>query len=519
MLITSNQENVRSLIKPLSTTSPAAIAAVQMVTPNKLSSLLLKRGPLAIRHITQTLSEEIPSFKDLSSSKQRRLIMSVMESGDESNNVVFEKIGWGQWNAKIVNENENFIDIRSLTNLNNAKIKDMISQESQKRRRKNNSNLQQQQTFTASSKNVSVTQLKNCINEIENSKNPTTIVEKEEIDDNKYSHNIKLIEQSSPKKRFKQLSCENGKHFNNDKDEDDDRVQNLPIDENKYDADVDLGDGEPVDDEDYEYDRNHNIKIHSRPFIKKEFEHEENNEIEDIDLYNIQNNLEFMPHVNPNAYYTFTNVSRVRKPTIVLSDSNLLSKDLEKAFLFQRKVKQLGKYQPNKNLTRKGHNRQHNSNTIPSNNNNNTNDNDNINNDNHNNEDKPKFYTTTSGTQKLSKRRLSISKESSIRSTLYFAKNKNKIKSKNNQSCLNNDIPRFHQVRKNIDTDINKSFHSETDEEDWATIGAISLRNPKKNELKLIADPKENEEDSNKNKNSVSFDENNAACLLLSLKS
>lgn len=79
--------------KPISTSSPAGLAAAQRVTPGKLSTLLLEKGPLAIRHITQTLCLDIPCFKNLSSSKQRRLIMSAMESGDKEKSVVFEKIG------------------------------------------------------------------------------------------------------------------------------------------------------------------------------------------------------------------------------------------------------------------------------------------------------------------------------------------------------------------------------------------------------------------------------------------
>ncbi|CCE61221.1 hypothetical protein TPHA_0A01380 [Tetrapisispora phaffii CBS 4417] len=115
--------------KPLSTTSPEAIAAGKLVTPTRLSELLLTKGPLAIRYITNTLSADIPSFKDLSLSKQRRLIMSVLEAGDETNNVVFEKIGWGQWTAKKVEDPAAFINIRNSTNINNSKIKETIIQE------------------------------------------------------------------------------------------------------------------------------------------------------------------------------------------------------------------------------------------------------------------------------------------------------------------------------------------------------------------------------------------------------
>ncbi|EJS42337.1 stb3p [Saccharomyces arboricola H-6] len=124
--------------KPISTSSPAGLAAAQRVTPGKLSALLLEKGPLAIRHITQTLCLDIPCFKDLSSSKQRRLIMSAMESGDKERSVVFEKIGWGQWSAKKVDP-ANFDKELEATNFANSKVKDLISQESQ-RRKSNNSN-------------------------------------------------------------------------------------------------------------------------------------------------------------------------------------------------------------------------------------------------------------------------------------------------------------------------------------------------------------------------------------------
>lgn len=114
--------------KPISTSSPAAVAAAQQVTPIKLSQLLLKTGPLAIRFITQALAEEIPSFKDLSASKQRRLIMGALEAGDQESSVIFAKIGWGQWSARKV-ESHLFIKERELTNIANSKVKDIISQE------------------------------------------------------------------------------------------------------------------------------------------------------------------------------------------------------------------------------------------------------------------------------------------------------------------------------------------------------------------------------------------------------
>lgn len=81
----------------LSTSSPEALRVAAEITPTRLANLLIRKGPLAIRLITAQLSIEVPGFELLSLSKQRRLIMAAMEQEDRTNNVVFEKIGWGQW--------------------------------------------------------------------------------------------------------------------------------------------------------------------------------------------------------------------------------------------------------------------------------------------------------------------------------------------------------------------------------------------------------------------------------------
>lgn len=81
----------------LSTSSPEALRVAAEITPTRLANLLIRKGPLAIRLITAQLSIEVPGFELLSLSKQRRLIMAAMEQEDPKNNVVFEKIGWGQW--------------------------------------------------------------------------------------------------------------------------------------------------------------------------------------------------------------------------------------------------------------------------------------------------------------------------------------------------------------------------------------------------------------------------------------
>ncbi|WPK26872.1 hypothetical protein PUMCH_004237 [Australozyma saopauloensis] len=86
----------------LSTLSPEALRVAAEITPTRLANLLIRKGPLAIRLITAQLSVEVPGFELLSLSKQRRLIMAAMEQEDPTNNVVFEKIGWGQWAVRKV---------------------------------------------------------------------------------------------------------------------------------------------------------------------------------------------------------------------------------------------------------------------------------------------------------------------------------------------------------------------------------------------------------------------------------
>lgn len=86
----------------LSTSSPAGIAAAAAVTPDKLAKLLLTQGPLAIRHLTSHLATQIPGFAQLSLSKQRRLIIAALDNGDPITGCVFEKVGWGQWAARHV---------------------------------------------------------------------------------------------------------------------------------------------------------------------------------------------------------------------------------------------------------------------------------------------------------------------------------------------------------------------------------------------------------------------------------
>lgn len=89
-------------VTKLSTSSPEAIKVALEITSTRLANLLIRKGPLPIRSITGQLSVEVPGFEMLSLSKQRRLIMAAMDQIDPENNVVFEKIGWGQWAVRKV---------------------------------------------------------------------------------------------------------------------------------------------------------------------------------------------------------------------------------------------------------------------------------------------------------------------------------------------------------------------------------------------------------------------------------
>ncbi|CEP61388.1 Stb3p LALA0_S03e01750g [Lachancea lanzarotensis] len=103
-----------------------------LVSPAKISELLLSEGPLAIRFITKALCKQMPGFAELSASKQRRLIMAALEMGDRTSCVVFTKIGWGHWSATKVENAADFDKEREATNIANSKIKDLMSQERRK---------------------------------------------------------------------------------------------------------------------------------------------------------------------------------------------------------------------------------------------------------------------------------------------------------------------------------------------------------------------------------------------------
>lgn len=86
---------------PVGTITPALLAK------HHLPDILLNHGPLAIRHITGYLTTSVPGFAGIPPAKARRLVVGALEgrgSGREGGgldgDVVFEKVGWGRWDAR-----------------------------------------------------------------------------------------------------------------------------------------------------------------------------------------------------------------------------------------------------------------------------------------------------------------------------------------------------------------------------------------------------------------------------------
>lgn len=83
----------------------AGVINHNMLAKHHLPDILLTHGPLAIRHIMSYLNGTVPGFSRISSAKARRLIVAALESrsneaGIPEGEVVFEKVGWGRWDAR-----------------------------------------------------------------------------------------------------------------------------------------------------------------------------------------------------------------------------------------------------------------------------------------------------------------------------------------------------------------------------------------------------------------------------------
>jgi hypothetical protein len=86
--------------------------SVGAITPGMLAKyhlpdILLIHGPLAIRHVMGYLTTSVPGFAGIPPAKARRLVVGALEGrgnggegGGVDGHVIFEKVGWGRWDAR-----------------------------------------------------------------------------------------------------------------------------------------------------------------------------------------------------------------------------------------------------------------------------------------------------------------------------------------------------------------------------------------------------------------------------------
>lgn len=90
-----------------------AIDATGNITPTLLAThhlpdILLEHGPLAIRYIMGHLTTSVPGFSGIPPNKARRIVVAALEgrgahaetAGGINGEVIFEKVGWGRWDAR-----------------------------------------------------------------------------------------------------------------------------------------------------------------------------------------------------------------------------------------------------------------------------------------------------------------------------------------------------------------------------------------------------------------------------------
>lgn len=79
-----------------------------MLAKHHLPDVLLSHGPLAIRHIMGYLTTSVPGFSRITSAKARRLVVAALEGkgsgmdgAGRDSDVLFDKVGWGRWDARV----------------------------------------------------------------------------------------------------------------------------------------------------------------------------------------------------------------------------------------------------------------------------------------------------------------------------------------------------------------------------------------------------------------------------------
>jgi hypothetical protein len=89
----------------------SSVITPALLAKHHLPGILLQHGPLAIRHVTAYLIASLPGFSTIPPAKQRRMIVGALEGkggpsgtmgevGGVDGDVIFEKIGWGRWDAR-----------------------------------------------------------------------------------------------------------------------------------------------------------------------------------------------------------------------------------------------------------------------------------------------------------------------------------------------------------------------------------------------------------------------------------
>jgi hypothetical protein len=92
---------------PLSKGALSGLDASQSITASMLAKhhlpgIMLGHGPIAIRHVTACLTQSVPGFSRIPPAKARRLVVAALENragGGVDGSIVFEKVGWGRWDA------------------------------------------------------------------------------------------------------------------------------------------------------------------------------------------------------------------------------------------------------------------------------------------------------------------------------------------------------------------------------------------------------------------------------------
>lgn len=97
----------RSLSQLAEMDSTGAITPA-MLAKYHLPEILLNHGPLAIRHVMGYLTTSVPGFAGIPPAKARRLVVGALEGrgsggegGGTKGDVIFEKVGWGRWDARV----------------------------------------------------------------------------------------------------------------------------------------------------------------------------------------------------------------------------------------------------------------------------------------------------------------------------------------------------------------------------------------------------------------------------------